>query len=42
MITAVWWETQDVTNRRHFIRSLVPNALADTLFTPPPGWKVLG
>ena len=34
VITAVWWETQDVTNRRVFIRSLVPNSLADMLSTP--------
>ena len=35
VITAVWWETKDVTNRRHFILSLVPNSLADMLSTPP-------
>ena len=37
MITAVCWETQYVINRRHFIRSLVPNSLADMLSTPSVG-----
>ena len=34
VITAVWWETKDVTNRRHFIRTLVARSLADMLWTP--------
>ena len=37
VITAVWWETQEVTNRRHFIRTLVPRSLADMLSTLPVG-----
>ena len=38
--TAVWWESQDVTNRRHFVRTLVPKSLAP-LFLTPPANKIL-
>ena len=40
LITTLWWEAEDVTNRRHFIRTLVPHSLADMLASPP-SWEVL-
>ena len=35
VITAVWWGTQDITNRRHFVLSLVLPSLAYVPSTPP-------
>ena len=37
VMVAVWWEKQDVTDRRNFIRTLVPNSLAHMLLTLPAG-----
>ena len=37
VIIAVWLESQDFTNRRHYARTLVPKGLASLLLTPPAG-----